>query len=197
MRTKKKQPNIFEPDLPTKDFKLSEEPKPEEPSKPATTRISIALNDDGTIDIDSMRAATVEKLRQAVAGTPGIAPSFNTGGAVTEFPPMLIYSLYGGLGQLEAMIAHNLGKIPREIAEAVFPYNEQELNILVPPTSRVLSKYASDWMIRYQDEIALVGLLATITLKKINLAITMSRSGQAKVVEIPKKDELDPDVKPN
>lgn len=162
-------------------------------------KLSVPLREDGSFDLDSMRASTIDKLKQAIAGTPGVSATVNSGasGVVMEFPPMVIYTLYGGIGAVEAMIASFGFKVPRTIADSVFTYTPDELNALVPPTSRVLSKYASDWMIKYQDEIALAGLLTTITLKKVQMCIMLSRQSQENVVEMPKKDGDDQDIKLN
>lgn len=151
-------------------------------------KISIAINEDGSFDISSMREATKERLRAAVAASPSLFPSSDQ--QVTMlFPPQVINVMYGAIGATESMLAQRMGKIPKAIADQCFTYTPQELELLYPPTARVLQKYASDWMIRFQDEIALATLITSMTVAKVNAALTLARIHKADVVEMPKKED--------
>lgn len=165
---------------------------PEPSQQKIKPKISIPINDDGSFDFTSMREATKERLRAAVASSPSLFPSGPA--EVMAFPPAVIYAMYGGVGAIEAMLAQRFGKIPKQIADQVFAYTPQELELLYPPTAKVLQKYAAEWMIKYQDEIALATLLTSMTVAKVNAAVTLARTHKAEVVEMPKPKEDKPEV---
>lgn len=159
----------------------------ETPQQKVKPKISIPINEDGSFDFTSMRDATKERLRAAVASSPSLFPSGPA--EVMMFPPQVINVMYGAIGATESMLAQRMGKIPKPIADQVFSYTPQELELLYPPTAKVLQKYASEWMIKYQDEIALATLLTSMTVAKVNAAVTLARTHKAEVVEMPKKEE--------
>jgi hypothetical protein len=177
--------------LPTPEPDNNPEPQETTGAKPTPYKLQIPITDDGCIDVASMRPKTIEKLQQAIGSTPGLqgstpaAPS----GQVAVFPPVIIHTMYRTMGTLEALIATKFFHIPENISQKVFPYTPTELEALTPVTSRVLSKYAADWMIKYQDEIALGSMLSTMTVTKINAAIILAKGSQAQIVEMPKKED--------
>lgn len=158
-------------------------------------QISFDLNEDGTPDFSAMRGKTKEKVRQFFTD-PKIAAEFGSKPADTSpqvqiFHPAMISSMYDMLGTLEAIAAQRWGKIPPQIAKQVFTYTETEKEALTGPTIRVMNKYAAEWMIKYQDEIALATLLIALTTAKVNAAIlmsTMHARSQAQNAETPKKE---------
>lgn len=179
---------------PVETFTVGEVEKPENPviQEERETRfkpkISLPINEDGSFDFSTMREATKERLRAAVASSPSLFPS-SAPSEVMLFPPQVIAVMYGAIGATESMLAQRMGKIPKQIADSVFTYTPQELELLYPPTARVLQKYASEWMIKYQDEIALATLLVSMTVAKVNAAVTLTRGHKAEVVEMPKKED--------
>jgi hypothetical protein len=195
MKTKRKKSEVLfevQPESTVEDIPVSSSP-----STFSRPKIAVPIKEDGTFDLDAMREATKEKLRAAIAGTPGInPPQATTPGQM--FPPQVVWAMYGALGAIESMVAQRMGKVPKEIADRVFTYSPQELELLTPPTSRVLQKYAGEWLIKYQDEIALATLLTSITIAKVNASIMLSKQ-HSNVVEMPKKEEETPPepVKPN
>jgi|SRR5208283_1210294 len=173
-----------------------------EPQEPASfkPKMQIPLKEDGSIDLDSMRPSSVDKLKTAVSSTPGIAGSgFNPEVQGNMFPPQMVAMLYGMIGVASSLVAQKWGKIDKGIADRCFTYTPQEIEMLTGPTSRVLSKYATDWMIKYQDEIALLGLLTTITVGKVNAALMLMRTIHvtANPPETPEKTGDDEQVKPS
>ena len=108
----------------------------------------------------------------------------------------MVSGLYDMLGSIEAAVAQRWGHISPHIAKQVFTYTPAEKEALSGPTIRVLNKYVADWMIRFQDEIALGTLLISLTIAKVNAATIMQRASQGKVTEMPKKED-EPQVQPN
>lgn len=171
----------------TETFNETTQPLTPEPesSNGFKAKIAVPLNDDGSFDLDGMREKTREKLKHAIGSTPGLREESGTPPVeVQVFPPQVVWAMYGALGAFEAMLAQRALKIPKNVADKVFMYTPEEMHLLTPPTVRVLSKYAADWMIKYQDEIALATLLTSITVAKVNAAMQLSR-----VTEMPKKEE--------
>jgi hypothetical protein len=175
------------------------EQEPEKPAQPESeyrpnSKIQIPLKEDGTIDIDSMRAATKDRLKQALNSTPGLRDDPGQA-TVGMFPPQVVWAMYGTLGVAESLLVQRFLKVPRAVADQIFTYTPEEMALLTPPTIRVMSKYASEWMIKYQDEIALAGLLFTMTMAKVNAALMLAKQ-TGTVVEMPKREEPE-EVKPN
>jgi hypothetical protein len=186
------------------EIKETPETPAESPAYKPGSKLQVALKDDGSIDLDSMRDSTKEKLRQAISSTPGVMPASVASSSTMLFPPQVILAMYGMLGTAEAMIAQYVGKIPKEIADRVFIYTPEEIAALTPVTSRVLQKYAADWLIKYADEIALGTMLTTMTVQKVSASIMLTKASQGQngpnsqnTPETPEKDELNPEVKPN
>jgi hypothetical protein len=182
-----------------------EEKKPEtlfpnEPEKPEESasgyrpgsKISIPLKEDGTLDLDSMRDKTTERLRAAIAGTPAFMPPASGQTVSPPIPPEMIGAFYMGVGAVESIVAQWFGKVPKHIADRVFTYTPTELTLLTPPTTRVFAKYASGWFLKYQDEIVLTGLLLSVTLSKVNACTMLMKQDRPIVVEMPQKPEDEP-----
>jgi hypothetical protein len=200
MKTKGARKPKTNPEVFTVSAEPASEPAREEPAETSNTtpsRIAIPLRNDGSIDLDSMRESTKEKLRAAIGATPGMGSGGSAPAQVAVFPPQMVFALYGAMGAAESLVAQRVGKVPREIADRVFTYSPQEMELLVPPTSRVLQKYAAEWMIKYQDEIALAVLLTSVTMAKVNACIMLQKASQANSPEIPKKDGVEEGIKPN
>jgi hypothetical protein len=166
-------------------------------------QLSFDLNPDGSPDLSTMRGKTKEKV-QSFFTDPKMAEAFGSRPVTPEvqiFHPAMVASMYAMLGALEAMAVSRIANIPMPICKQVFTYTPAEIEILKEPTVRVLNKYVADWMIKYQDEIALAGLLLSMTVTKVNAAILMARmqganippnGSQVKSEEPPQKSEPGP-----
>lgn len=205
MKTKtKKSPLVFS----TGDRDSDTDPGPAAPAISAESgyspgsNISIPLKEDGSIDLERMRDKTKGKLKAALQSTPGLNESAPTATVeqVYIFPPQAIHAMYAATGMLEAVLAVRFFKVPEPLAKATFAYTAQELAVLTPPTERVLTKYASEWMLKYKDEIALATLLTSITISKINAVMMASRmypASQPKSEPEPEKGEGVSNPQPN
>jgi len=110
-------------------------------------------------------------------------PEFVSWGAVK--------AAYTVLGQVESRIFAKIYKVPVQIAEQIFCFRTQELQLLTPPTQKILSKYAPEFLSKYGDEIGLVLLLASMTQAKVS---TCAAIGKKIAGESESKEET---VKPN
>jgi hypothetical protein len=157
-------------------------------------QLSFDLNEDGSPDLAAMRESTREKVKKFF-GDPKIAALFGAKAPTPEvqvFHPSMVAGLYAMLGSIEAsVLPMAFSELKPEVAKTVFTYSPAEVAALEGPTVRVLNKYAADWMIKYQDEIALGTILISLTVQKVQIAITLSKRGQAEVIEIPKKQDGD------
>jgi hypothetical protein len=170
-------------------------------NKKERVTFSFDVDESGSPDFSSMRDKTKERVKQFFTD-PKIAEQFGArpGAAAPEvqiFHPAMVSGLYDMLGAIEATVAQRYGKIPQHIAKQVFTYTPAEKDALAGPTVRVLNKYAAEWMIRFQDEIALATILISLTVAKVNAAITLSKMSQGQSVEMPKKEESESTPQPN
>ena len=185
MRTKKKK------DEPAASDPAVEQVKTDQADASAKQRfqLSFDLNEDGSPDLSSMRGKTKEKVIQFFSD-PRMAEAFGTTPVkpqISIFPPFMVNVVYDALGTVESMAAQKFGKMPPEIANAAFKFSPEEKEMLQAPTIRVLDKYSTGWMIKYQDEIALVGLILTLTAAKIQMATAAMqklREGSPEVISI-------------
>lgn len=132
-------------------------------------RLSVQLDQEGSIAWDRMRPETKEKLERALdkdgRARPGATAASSAPPAQT-FPPALCETLYDSLSMLLTGLAQR-GGYTREQA-AVLAFTPQEKGALVPPTLKVLDKYNTS-LGKYQEEIVLGVLLSTIISGKLAL----------------------------
>jgi hypothetical protein len=161
------------------------EPRPGAPAK----RLAIPFDINGKVMWDTMRASTKEEVRKVVEGMlrdRELAASFGIDKPLVEvFPPEWCGALYDALGSLEVALAPKLFGVAPEIAAQIFPFTPTEKEKLSGPTSKVINKYAADWMIRFKEEIALLMLLASITYAKV-MAAKMAQAIMSKQAQAPK-----------
>jgi hypothetical protein len=164
-----------------------------ESKKPDRIQLSFDLKPDGSPDFSSMREKTKERMRDVFSnpllgeqlGIRTLPPPSDV------FHPSMISGMYDMLGTIEqSLFPMFFPKVSEHIWKRVFTYTPEEKAALVPPTTRVINKYASEWMIRWQDEIMLATLLVTITTAKVNAAVMLSRMNHPQPVsEMPKPEE--------
>lgn len=184
MRTKKK----LEPDTERKLREVFENPEESgavnEPSKRERFQMGFDLDEDGMPDFSSMRDKTKERLRTFfynpksafVLGAKDPTPA---AAEVQIFHPSMVAGMYAMVGALESMAVQHFGNVPESIAKQVFTYTSAEVEALTGPTVRVLNKYAADWMIKYQDELALATMLLAMTVAKVNVAVALAKMQKA------------------
>jgi len=154
---------------------------------------SFDVLEDGSPDLGSMREKTKDRLRQ-IFNDPKMAEAFgssrvNQSPPVQIFHPAMVDSIYSLFGAIEALVAMRFFEVPEPIAKRIFTYSPTEKEALADPTLRVMNKYASGWFQKYQDEVALVGLLATFTIAKINACTMMMKMQKAQDVKPENKQE--------
>lgn len=151
-------------DFPSADLSTSFTIDSAAPTPAKVNRISIPLSDDGAIDFGAMRQGTAAKVKAAIKKT-NISD-----GSVSLFTKTNTDAIYDILGGMEAQVFARTMKLDREIANRVFPYSEQEKQLLAGPTIELLNKRAPAAISDNVDIITLVGLLLQLTQAKIALA---------------------------
>lgn len=174
MRTKKPLPEPQEPRKRAEELPIEASTEPMDD----ISRLSVPVDSQGNVLWDRMRNKTKEQFRDILKKPEtvkvlGLSPD-QTAQVVEVFDPAWTGSLYDSLGKIEAMIGAGVFKITPEQAERVFTYSSLEKEKLASPTAKVINKYASVWMVRFKEEIALAFLLVTITMMKIQIAKSLS-----------------------
>lgn len=166
-------------------------PKPEPPQAPilqqmdaqlandldGISRLSFPVDSDGRVQWDSMRQSTKEKVRSILqnpetARVLGIE-SQGSSSPVEVFDPAWTGSIYDAIGKLESFGVQKIYGMPAHIAEKCFLYTDAEKEKLAAPTAKVINKYATVWMVKFKDEIALAFLFVTMTAVKLQMASTL------------------------
>ena len=142
-------------------------PTSEIPSTPMPRRISVLLNDDGSVAFGSMRDDQISDFKKLIH-RPEIVEEI-TPKPATFISPQACDGLFDVLGKIASFTATKFKDIPVDIADQAFLFTPQEKEILRDPTARVINKYAPTWMVKYQDEIALTLMVVTIVNAKIIL----------------------------
>lgn len=141
-----------------------------DPEKEIDARLSLPLDKDGRVRLDSMRESSKDKLKGLLADT-ALAKSLglSSSAAGPGLTPDLMYPLVAGLSIIETLIVGKATGAPREIVNRVVPYSREEADLLAPALAKVLDKYAGAFLGKYQEEAALAGLLISITFLKVSL----------------------------
>lgn len=140
-----------------------------EPASAATPRLSVQLDDKGSIAWDRMRPATRDQLKKAlsdpsVAQQLGMASSDSITGTVEGFDPSICGVLYDSLSTLMIGLARARGYTEQQAN--VLRFDTTEKQALIEPTARVMNKYAGS-LGKYQDEIMLGVVLSTVISGKL------------------------------
>jgi hypothetical protein len=137
------------------------------------SRFALPLDKDGRVLLDTMRPASLDKLREILTD-PTVAAKLGTSSAESpgipgriELPPMLLFPLVNTLSLLDTLIIARVTKAPREIVERFAPYSREEAQQIAPALGAVLGKYGTGFLTKYGEEVALVSLLSMMTMSKI------------------------------
>jgi hypothetical protein len=93
--------------------------------------------------------------------------------------PEAVDGFYDIFGRVVTWAAVRFKDVPQDIAAEAFPFTPADKDILRKPTAKVLNKYAPEWLMKYQDEIALTLMLVTVINAKIRLCNTLAASRAA------------------
>jgi len=148
-------------------------------------QISFDLKEDGSPDFESMQGRTKDRIKEFLANEK-VRAEFGPKTAdapavqIQIITPAMVAGLYGMLGAIEGMMFPWFFKgMNPVLARQVFTYTEKEVALLNDPTARVLNKYLPEWLIKYQDEIAMANLLLMMGIAKVNMAIMLSKQSGA------------------
>lgn len=135
------------------------------------SKIQITLKEDGTIDLESMRASTRERLEKALSNTSGFSSVASPGakGEDLSFGEDEANTLLDLMSAINAPAASAIYKIPSEITTKAFiftPYHREKIN---PPLARVINKWAPSALKMWKDEIGLGIILVSTVNAQIRL----------------------------
>lgn len=146
-------------------------------------RISLKLKDDGTVDWDSHRGDTRERIVKAFSNDPetlrmiGLSsPLLPAGQGVTdENARAALRLLATANGMLIPVVTKMFFKMKIEpkVATQAFQFTDSQLDEMSPRAARIANKYSSAAMLKYQDEIALLGMFGLYLSEQVKTAIEM------------------------
>jgi hypothetical protein len=156
--------------------KAAEAPFAENPeaTKKVKDRISIQLTEDGKLDTESMRAATLAKVREFFQDPEnqkllGATPGVKADELISESDVAMLFDL---IGTCEGWAFTLIGKIEPDIATKHAMWSEKEKVMVVGPAQRVIVKNAAQMQafLRWKDEIVLAVIVLAISRAKFDLA---------------------------
>jgi len=175
------QPEPAEPAIPAQDDAFIRRNVDEIPTK--AERISLKLKDDGTVDWDSHRGDTRERIVKAFANDAetlrmiGLSsPLLPAGQGVTDENARAILK---GLATVDAMLFGFVSStffkfhIEPKVSAQCFQFTDAQLDEMAPRAARLANKYSSAAMLKYQDEIALAGMFGLYVSEQIKTAIVL------------------------
>jgi hypothetical protein len=154
-----------------------EAPQPREPRERTTRepikRMSLNLNEDGSIAWDRLRESNREEVKKTVAGWMNdpkmlAALGVDRSQVVKVFDESWCDTIYDTIGNVEVMMAPKMFGVTLEQAQ-ILRYSEAEKNQLREPTARVINKYLPGWLVKFEDEIKLAMLLISISFVKVQM----------------------------
>lgn len=157
-------------------------------------RLSIPLNDDGTLAADRMRIGTRDELAKLLTA-PGTARALgvaaNDAPAVGPiFPRELALAITGTIAQLDLLVLVKLTGAPPALVLEHGAWSVDERNMIEPAIQRLLDKHLGQRLSQWADEAALVMALVSLTTAKAAAirAAQSARRGPASVVTLTPKD---------
>jgi hypothetical protein len=173
MRTESRRKAKKKPEPPSEPQAQTAEPAPAEPvvETTSTERLTVPLRDDGTIDLDAMRARTKEKLKTAVADGRLRERLGLGGGPSVADDPQARAVFEGAVGQLYAALSRAVqyGVLKRgaSIAQVrAVGLTPDEIAGLAPVTVSVIEKWLPDGL-KWQEEITLALALSGVIMAKV------------------------------
>lgn len=166
----KTRPNPTNP-TPAPKTPANASPAAETPKKRELNRLTINLDDNDKPDFSAMRDKTRDKLKSLIQD-PGVAKELGitrdeAPARSNVLPPFVKTAAVRMLSQLDTLIVARVTQAPPAIVLAVAPYTPEEQAMIAEPLENVLNKYGGKLLSRWGDEVALAGLLAMITMTKI------------------------------
>lgn len=183
------EPTIIEvPDIEVspRSRRNASKPKPEVPADdrvytpsvdvggPRLQRISIALNEDGSIDMSRMRGDSKARLKEALQ-RPDVSAELLGRAPAPLFSDSDIATLLDGVSQIEQLIAKLLLRIPSDIASDCFAFSPLDKAMITPPAQGLLAKYAPAMLSANKDLIAFALIFTGIVRRQFDTAMMLQR----------------------
>lgn len=151
----------------TSDFRPFQEMADSE-SKPRKERISFNLDNEGHLDVDSMRAETLSKVKEFFRD-PENQKLLGTGVKIEEIvSEQDVAMLFDLIGTCEAWIFSLAGKIDQDIATKHAIWTDQQKALVVQPAQRVITKHSTQlsFLLKWKDEVLLAVIFLAISRAK-------------------------------
>jgi hypothetical protein len=152
----------------------------EEPERRAE-RVSIPLDEKGAVNWDGMRPDTREKVINAFANDPeslkaiGLAsPLLAPGQGITDENARQALKIIAiADGYLASFVLRIFVKfsLDADVARDAFTFSDKQLDEMSPRAARLANKYSSAVILKYQDEIALLGMFGLYLFEQMKTAI--------------------------
>lgn len=138
-------------------------------------RLSVAITNDGTLDIERMREKNRKQLVDAVRATLATPEGAKALGVTPEEAPIIFDDefcgqLYDLLTMVEVPVFAQMLHVDADISAQCFAYTKQEKDVLAHPTAIVLSKWIPSTAAKWKDEVYLSMLLLAIHKVKMESA---------------------------
>lgn len=160
-----------------------------ESEKPSAKRVSFPVNDDGSIDLSSIRPKTLAQLKEVIAASPELRGASSEGGPTPEdekFPRAMVPPIWDSIATLTRTVGKIFLKWPDQLTAAM-KFSADEKAALTEPTALMIDKYGSG-LKKYAVELNFVNAVAN------NVGTMVTRAVQDFVAGLPQ----DPtQVKPN
>lgn len=137
----------------------------------------LRIDDDGNLDMSSMRERTKEQLKTLLRD-PQIISMMGTGPQPKEisrmFEPEWAGTLLDGLMVVEQIVVQKMTKLPSEICSKAFKLTASEREMASPILAKIVDKYVDkykiDFVKEFKEEIVLVIMLSAMTKTKLAYA---------------------------
>ncbi len=166
----------------------------EQPAESTSRKvIAIRLTDDGKVDLDGMRKATIDSLKHALKGS---ALFKSDDEAENELAlkkavyAQVVPALYGVLGAAEALVVSKRMQLPYNDVRSVMEYTESDISVLSDPTATVLAKRMPEGF-GWTEEVTLALTLVSIHQQKMIALEELKARTTKKLVDIDNKKVAD------
>jgi len=135
--------SVFHFKEPMPKAKTAPAPEPEpEPQEERKSRLSFALNEDGSIDLSSTRSATIAKLKTAIASNPDLRGETNSTPESEKFPRDFVPPIWDSIAAMTRMVGRIALAWPADLARRI-EFTKEEKEKLTEPTAQMIDKYGA------------------------------------------------------
>lgn len=129
---------------------------------------------DGKVLWERMRPSTKEQLkeffnRKDVIDNLNLKPKEGTASTRNILSPETVKKIYMFLGWLQSMLGRMATKLPKDVVDKIMLFDDEELNMVVMPSVKMINKYGPDWLSGYNEDCEFLGAVISVIVSKIFL----------------------------